>query len=274
MRPPRRFVVYADFLGTTQRYKDPSLIRRGRELLEQALAQCVVPHLSANDMNLYVFSDTAIITSPQLDPLLAPISRLFSHFIELLGEGEDMSLELWMRAAISVGSVIHVDHLKNSERIRTIPFLDTSLPTVYKLEGLRKGSRVFIDPAIRDHAFEERKNTFFRWQQITGHGEFIANVTEFLWPAIAYSDEGRLARITQKLHHWWSESLNAKEWPKPEYFERMLHLDETVKLFIRASSLFCFGNCKTNLLFSFLPKHKGRRRNLTYQWGLWFQAMR
>jgi hypothetical protein len=274
MKPKHRFVVYADFLGTTQRYLTPKLVVRGRELLEQALVQCVVPELSEHDMNLYVFSDTAIVTCPRLIPLLNPISRLFSHFIELMGDRSDASLTLWLRAAISSGAVTHVDHIVNSERIRTIPFLDTSLPTAYKLEAIRKGSRIFIDPSIPDEEFREHKNLFFRWRQITGRGLHRANVTEFLWPAIMYDNEERLAQMTLKVHGWWSEAMGRKEWSGDVYFDRLHHLDETVKLFIRTSSMFCAGDCRRAVLFSLLPKTVAHHKNARYEWGVWFQAMK
>jgi hypothetical protein len=274
MKSKYRFVVYADFLGTTRRYSTPKLVVRGRELLEQALAQCVVPKLNVDDMNLYVFSDTAIVTCPRLMPLLNPISKLFGHFIELLGDSSDASLSLWLRAAISSGKAMHVDHLQNSSRIRTIPFLDTSLPTAYNLESIRKGSRIFVDPAIPGDEFRERANLFFKWNQITGHGAYAANITECLWPAIAYDKEERLAQMTLKLHKWWSEELNKKTWSKDAYFDRLLHLDETLKLFVRTSSAFCSGDCKRNLLFSLLPTVTARRKNVNYEWGMWFQAMK
>ena len=275
MKHRHRFVVYADFLGTKKGYSTPKLVIRGRELLEQALVQCVVPKLSADDMNLYVFSDTAIVTCPRLSPLLNPLSNLFTHFIELLGDSSDASLRLWLRAAISYGKVMQVDHLQNSDRIRTIPFLDRSLPQAYDLESIRKGSRIFVDPAIRDDEFREHKNVFFRWREITGHGSYAANVTECLWPAIAYANSGnRLAEMTLKLHGWWSGALSKKEWSRDEYYESLIHLDETVKLFIRTSSAFCSDDCKRNLLLSLLPKAKARHKNIRYEWGMWFQVVK
>jgi hypothetical protein len=274
MKYKQRFVVYADFLGTKRRYSTPRLVVRGRELLEQALAQRVVPFLTEHDMNLYVFSDTAIVTCPRLIPLLNPISKLFAHFIELLGERKDASLTLWLRAAISSGKVMHVEHLQNSNRIRTIPFLDTSLPTAYNLESIRKGSRIFVDPAIPDDEFSECRNLFFRWHQITGHGDYVPNVTECLWPAIAYGNSEQLAQITVKIHGWWKDAVSEKEWSKEVYYERLLHLDETVKLFIRTSSMFCYDDCKRELLFSLLPKPGARQKNIRYEWGMWFQAIK
>jgi len=169
---------------------------------------------------------------------------------------------------------MHVDHLQNSRRIRTIPFLDTSLPTAYDLESIRKGSRVFVDPSITDAMFGEQARLFYRWRQITGHGEYGHNVSEYLWPAMAYDDEIRLANITRTLHKSWRQALSKKQWAKEDYFERVLHMDETVKLFIRTSSRFCTGDRRRDLLFSLLPDVGGDMRNATYEWGVWFQAMK
>jgi hypothetical protein len=274
MKKKNRYIVYADFLGTEQRYSTPKLIVRGRELLEQALNMLVIPRMRADDMYLYVFSDTAILTCPSLSPLLEPISALFNHWVDLQGDSGITPLSLWLRAGISYGEVLYVDHLQNSDRIRTIPFLDTSLPKAYKLETIRKGSRVFIDPAIPDDAFVGSKDVFFRWQQITGHGYAAYNVTEYLWPAKSQHDTEHLARMTLKLHGWWSKELDKKEWSRDEYYESLIHLDETVKLLIRTSSAFCAGDSKRDLLFSLLPKTKSPHKNVRFEWGMWFQVLK
>lgn len=274
MSSNQRFLVYADFLGTKQRYRTPQLILRGRQLLEQALDQRVVPHLEAHDMHLYVFSDTALITCPKFLPLLEPIANLFAGFLELLGNRDDALLSLWLRAAISWGEVIYQDHLHNGPRIRTIPILDTSLPKAYHLESLRKGSRIFIDPAISVATFLEQEEILIKWAQITGHGEHVPNVTEFLWPAMVYRDSTRLAQMTRMLHLWWTEALKTRSWEREDYHERMLQIDETVKLFIRAASKVLPRDCKNDLLFSLLPASDAGLRNVNYEWGMWFQAMK
>lgn len=274
MRHRNRFIVYADFLGTKQRYAKPTLVVRGRELLEQALVQCVIPQMDGEDMYLYVHSDTAIVTCPSLGPLLGPISALFSHFVELQSDRRNEQMTLWLRAAISYGRVLSVDHLQNYERVRTIPFLDTSLPTAYKLESIRKGSRVFVDPQIPDDAFHECQDLFFKWQQITGHGLHVPNVREYLWPARSQSDSDRLAKMTLKVNGWWSEALSSREWSRDAYYESVIHLDETLKLFIRTAAMFCSEDHKTELLFSLLPKSRARQKNIRYKWGVWFQVLR
>jgi hypothetical protein len=274
MKHTHRFVVYADFLGTKKRYSTPKLVVRGRELLEQALDQCVLPRLDAEKMYLYVFSDTAIVTCPRLSPLLEPISNLFARFIELQDDSRDTSLALWLRAAISYGKALYVDHLENTDRIRTIPFLDTSLPTAVDLESIRKGSRIFVDPVIGDDKLREHRKLFLRWKHITGHGEYAANVAECLWPAVVYGSKDRLVQMTLKLHQWWSEELSKREWSRDKYYERLIHLDETVKLFIRTSSTFCDDDSKRRLLRSLLPKTRSRHKNIQFEWGMWFQALK
>lgn len=267
-------IVYADFLGTKQRYSRPTLVVRGRELLEQALVRCVIPRMAAEDMYLYVHSDTAIITCPKLVPLLDPISALFGHFLELQSGSNNNQMTLWLRAAISYGRVLSVDHLQNSERIRTIPFLDTSLPTAYKLESLRKGSRVFVDPEIPDDEFQAHPDVFVKWQQITGHGLHVPNIGEYLWPARSHRDSEYLAQMTLKMNGWWSEALRKREWPRDEYYEGMIHFDETLKLFIRTMAVFCSEDRKREVLLALLPRSKARQKNIRYKWGVWFQVLR
>ena len=273
MKHKKRFVIFADFLGTKQRYAKPTLVVKGRELLEQALARCVVPRMKANDMYLYVYSDTAIVTCPRLGPLLEPISDLFDHFFELRADSGDKT-SLWLRAAISHGTVLSVDHLQNYERIRTIPFLDTSLPNAFKLESIRKGSRVFVDPAIPDEAFAEYGDLFFKWRQIAGHGEHVPNVREYLWPAKSHVDREHLARTTLKVNKVWNEALGKREWSRDDYYGGMIHLDETLKLFIRTLAVFCPNGRKAEVLFALLPKSDAREKNIRYKWGMWFQALK
>lgn len=268
-----RFLVYADFLGTTTRYRTPQLILRGRQLLEQALVQRVVPRLESHDMHLYVFSDTALIACPKFAPLLEPVASLFASFLELLGNRDDALLSLWLRAGISWGEVIYQDCLHNGSRVRTIPILDTSLPKAYSLEGLRKGSRIFIDPAISPATFSGYGEMFVKWQQITGHGKHVENVGEFLWPAMIYRDGSKLTEVTKTLHRWWSEALRTSSWERKDYHERMLQLDETVKLFVRAVSKSLADN-KKEFLLSLLPTCGWDLRNVNYEWGVWFQAMK
>jgi hypothetical protein len=195
--------------------------------------------------------------------------------MELQGDIKDAHMTLWLRAAVSYGPALSVDHLQTSERIRTIPLLDKSLPTAYDLESIRPGSRVFVDPAVPDGAFAGCEKFFYKWQQITGRGRYVANVREYLWPAKRYTDDNRLARMTLKLRGWWADALNTKEWSSDEYhMSRMIHLDETLKLFVRTCSVFCSEDRKKEVLFSLLPTTKERRENTRYKWGLWFQALR
>jgi hypothetical protein len=269
-----RFVVYLDFLGTKGRYATPELVVRGRELLEQALGRCVLPCLDADDMRLYVFSDTAIITAPRLIALLGPLADLCGHFLEL-GPGSPLHrMNLWVRAAISHGRELNVDWLKNSERVRTIPFLDTSLPIAYGLESLRSGSRVFVDPSIRTEAYGESARWFFRWSQITGIGDRLADVGEFLWPGYRPEQAARLCKLIARLSGTWSEVLEQKEWDPEDYKKAVLHIDETIKLLIRASTVCAAPADARPTMLSLLPDEAKGCNNLRFRWGMWFQALR
>jgi hypothetical protein len=269
----KRFAIYADFLGTKERYARPKLVVRGRELLEQALARCVLPRLGADDMHLYVFSDTAIITCPTLHPLLQPTADLFWHFLKLRTDVDD-PMTLWLRAGVSHGSVLSVDHLHNTDRVRTIPFLDSSLPSAYRLESVRKGSRVFVDPSLPPDAVRTLEPYFVRWKNITGNGVHVPNVGEFLWPGMSGDGHDRLLETTSSLHRRWSDALAKKEWPRDEYYKRLIHLDETLKLFVRTASVFTAEAERKKLLVGLLPRSRTRQNNLRYKWGLWFQALR
>ena len=68
--------------------------------------------------------------------------------------------------------------------------------------------------------------------------------------------------------------MSRREWNKDEYYDRLIHLDETVKLFIRTSSAFCPEEEKKDLLRLLLPKTKSRHRNHQFEWGMWFQALK
>ena len=149
-----RYVFFADFLGTKNRYSSPPLVLRSRELLEQTVNLYFLPVLDKLDMCLYVFSDTLVVTCPKLVDLVEPISKLFNRFLDFQ-ESNANRTDLWLRAAISYGKVIESSHLHNNNRVRTIPFLDTSLPTAYALESIRPGSRIFVDPKINSESFGE-----------------------------------------------------------------------------------------------------------------------
>lgn len=181
---------------------------------------------------------------------------------------------LWLRAGISYGTALSVDHLQTSVRVRTSPIIDTSLPTAYHLESIRPGSRVYVDSAIPDDAFVDFGKLFFKWKNITGHGFPVPNVREYLWPAKRYKIDSQ-ARMTQRLNQWWADELKKQEWRKEEYYgNKMIHLDETLKLFVRTCSIFCSESQKREILFSLLPNSEESYGNIRFKWGVWFQALR
>jgi hypothetical protein len=269
-----RFVFFADFLGTKNRYSSPHLVLRSRQLLEQSIDLYFVPYLEKFDMYLYEFSDTLIVTCNNLEFLLEPISKLFNRFLDFQEDNINSQINLWLRAAISYGEIMESSRFHNDKRIRTIPFLDTSLPYVYELESIRPGGRIFLDPKISVSNFGNYQKYFIKWQQITGRGKHIADVGEFLWPASIQSDNDRLAKKTMELNIRWINCLREKHWTKVEYNDSLIHLDETLKLFIRTCSVFCNKNQKNDVLFTPLPKDEDSVVDFQYEWGSWFQALK
>lgn len=270
-----RYIFYGDYLGTRERYSTkPELVVRARELLEQALNHTIVSYLEDNNMYLYVFSDTFIITCPELSLLLKPVSVLFDHFLIYLNDGRKSNI--WLRGAISYGTILESSLLKdtNHKRLEVISLLDTSLPRAYKYESIRAGSRIFIDPNINGDSFGSSQEYFLKWKKITGHGEEVKNIGEFLWPAIIYN-KSQLSSTTMKLYKRWKTLLKSKDWNDYDYQKSIMRqLDETVKLLIRASSKFCSEIQKRTLLFSLLPKSRTNFINVRYEWGFWFQIVK
>lgn len=268
-----RFVFFADFLGTKDRYSSPPLVIRSRQLLELTIDLYFLPYLDKLDMNIYIFSDTLIVTCPKLEDLLEPISNLFNKFLDFQ-ENKNSLTNLWLRAAISYGEILDSSHLHNHKRIRTIPFLDTSLPHAYSLESIRAGSRIFIDPKIDLSSLNNFEDYFIKWKQITGRGEYAEDVGEFLWPAHLPRKTERLLTKTEEIYTRWKDLLDDKKYSKSEYHKSLIHLDETLKLFIRTCANFCDCDKKEIIFYKLLPKNSNDVIDVTYEWGIWFQAIK
>src|ERR1039457_72647 len=153
------------------------------------------------------------------------------------------------------------------------PNLEITPESIGKLEWYYLNSFM----TIHDDSFCSIENLFFKWKQITGRGQYVSNVREFFWPALHCKESARLKHRTLKLNNWWSNEINKQEWLKDDYYKGiMIHLDETLKLFIRTCSIFCCEEDRISTLFSLLPNNesKAERANIQYEWGVWFQALR
>jgi hypothetical protein len=273
-----RYLVYADLLGTKNAYDTPKDVVRLRQLLEQTIDAYFVPVLEEHDICIYVFNDTLIATCPSLEPLLNPTAQLFNHFLNLTLNRENKPIQfMLMRGAISFGEPATSTVLKSTERVTVIPILDESLPKAYKLEGLRKGSRVFIDPELPElkSAATLGNNNIIKWISITGHGQPKRDVGEFLWPLhIPNHNIEKTCTTMFKIRKMWLNLLGTKEWEIEEYDKSIYHLDETLKLYIRALSNIPSTEYIQNALCSLLPNECKDYIDVKFEWGVWFQAIK
>jgi hypothetical protein len=272
-----RYLIFADLLGTSKAYVSPKDVVRRRQILEQAIDAFFIPILEEDDIYIYVFSDTLVATCPNLNKLLKPSAKLFEHFLKLTMEKENPVQLMLMRGAISNGSPEASIVLKPSARVITIPILDESFPKAYKLEGLRKGSRIFLDPGLPEVKIgsELKKLSSIKWISITGHGQPLKGVGEFLWPLFSSRNTAsELSRTLIKINKIWLKLLRSKEWAIDEYDNSLLHLDETMKLFIRSLALLPTTAYIQNIIFSLLPEKKSSLINVKFEWGTWFQVLK
>jgi hypothetical protein len=270
----KRYLFFADFLGTRERYKDIQRVKRVRALLETTVELYFLQYLEKYDLYVYIVSDSLFVTCPKVEHLLLPIAKLFRHFFNLEQASPTKPLQLLMlRGAIGYGEEATTSVLKNSTRIITIPMLDASLPRVTALEPIRPGSRVFLDGRLPRALTSKHDACLLHWKMITGRGDPIPNVQEFLWPCLAYQHQELLV-TTEWIRNQWLMLLRAKEWNDKEYRQGlMIQLDETLKLFIRSIARSGAKVEASNYLSSILPQTSNEVANIEFEWGLWFQVL-
>lgn len=272
---PKRFLLFADFLGTTDTYsRSIELVVKRRELLEQTLAAYALPALALCDINLYVFSDTAIMTCPRLQPLLDIAARMFRHFSEITVDQKRLDHDTaLLRAAICYGTTAQSNTLSNSSRVTVIPMLDDSLPRAYKLEGIRRGSRVFVDLRAAEELAADCRD-LHHWRFITGRGDPRPDIFEFFWPRGAYESDQDLLAATERVRRFWLGRLKSAGWGLEYEDGVMPHLDETLKLFVRSLAAKAEDDTVCRYLFDMLPASEDEIVDVKFEWGVWFQSLK
>jgi hypothetical protein len=272
----KRCLFFADFLGTTETYSDIERVKRRRELLELSVEAYFVPHLEKEDLYVYIVSDSLFVTCPTVRPLLLPVAKLFKHFLGMKPSKPTEPLKLHMlRGAISYGEEAKTAVIKNSARVTAIPMLDDSLPRATALEKIRNGSRVFLDENVLPALTQDHENCLLRWKNITGKGDPKANVTELLWPCVAYEGQRELLDRAEQLRTEWLTLFRTKEWDADEYGKGlMIQLDETLKLFIRSLARSDGEEGTKEYLMSILPQTVEEKIDVKFEWGMWFQALK
>jgi hypothetical protein len=274
----RRFLAFIDFLGTRELYTDPEknapLLEDRRYELEHAVHILLQDVLATKQIEIGLFSDTVLVAGGVASIVVSCASRLFAFsFEKTIARDSPTDIRL-LRGGVSEGIELRSSYLRSSGSVHVIPFFDGSLAFAYELEGIRRGSRLFLDNKTFT-ALDSRMQRFvFQWNQAPGFGRPLAGFKEFLWPAMICAD--RSVSLSNMLHDafiFWRKAIIAHE-PSPEsYRETLYHWDETLKTVIRS---FTASSSDTGeALVTLLPSDRDRMRdcNIRYLWGIWFQAL-
>jgi hypothetical protein len=227
--------------------------------------------IEKQDLYVYVASDSLYVCCPSLNHLLLYAAELFNFYFSYSPE------QPTLRGAISYGQRVESNVLTNTDRVVAIPLLDESLPRVHKLEKIRKGSRIFLDPIIPEEAIHPHESYLLRWKRITGKGDRAnaEGIMEFLWPRLVWNQHQELVERAERVRTEWSRRLTEKDWRVDEYDRGiMLQLDETLKLFIRSLALSNGESDVQKYLISLLPETSGPKGQAEFEWGLWFQVLK
>jgi hypothetical protein len=170
-----RYLLFADILGTQALYRSrqSDLIERKRTVLGHAVRTSVFPHFShhpAPNLHISVFSDTVLVASEELDTLLVAAAALFYQFSLDTFFARSIDEMFLLRGGISYGEVLESESLGSSPNVDIAQIFDTSLSFVYQLEGVRKGSRIFLSHETYDAALNIPATFCQNWHAITGIG--------------------------------------------------------------------------------------------------------
>jgi len=279
-----RFLAFVDYLGTRALYRDAvknaGILEDRRYELEHAIQIQLQPYLADRQLEVGVFSDTVLIAGTDLETVLAASAALLNFVYRKDLYRSDVDDLRLLRGGVSHGIELRSSYLKSSPAVSVIPFYDGSLAFAFELEGVRRGSRLFLSAQCPAAATNPLRRFLFTWEHMSGFGQPTSQVLEFLWPAYVYrSAPDEMAALLQESMTLWRRAV-AERNPEPHiYRETLYHFDETIKCFIR--SMLCFSDQKDShhslaaQLAGLLPTAADRMEdcNIRFVWGIWFQLI-
>lgn len=274
-----RFLAFIDYLGTRELYKSPAAnaarIEERRYELEHAIQIKLQRLIAQKKIEIGIFSDTVLIAGANLADVLSGTVSLLGLVLRKTLERDDPNDIRLLRGGISEGIELRSGYLPSTPGVHVIPFYDGSLAFAYELEGIRRGSRLFISRDLAKHLGTYEKYRF-DWEYMPGFGKPAEGVHEILWPAVAHGgDPNGLSELLHDCFEFWRSALgeNASIGPD-EYRATLYHVDETLKCIIR--SFVCVGdNPSVAALLRLLPTPGDRMAecNIRFAWGIWFQVV-
>lgn len=279
----QRYLAFIDYLGTEELYNDPErnadLIEDRRSELEHAIQVNLQRSIAVGDIEVGVLSDTALIAGTGLKEVLASSAKLFDFVLRkslVRGKREDLRL---LRGGVAKGVELRSTYLPPTKGVSTIPFFDGSLAVAYQVEGIRKGSRLFLNKTLAMDDMREVEEYVFEWTSLTGCGRPDLGTREFLWPAYALAGRPRdLFELLQECFIKWRGFLREQSDDPNEYRRTLYHFDETVKCVVRSFLAFHDRKGVEEVVADFdmlLPRNEDTMDdcNIRYIWGIWFQLL-
>jgi hypothetical protein len=281
-----RFLLFADILGTKSLYtaKPPKaeLLQRRRNSLGHSVRTAVFPYFNdanRNQFEISIFSDTVLIASVNATALAEAASHLYFTFAQYGLHAESTDQIRLLRGGMSFGQKLVATAITGAKGVSVAEIFDTGLALAYELEGIRKGSRIFISEEVATTLRETGSPYCQTWKSITGIGRPLSPAHEFLWPAIILAESAvAFSAFLSSLFKLWLRLFKTRTiWSVTEYDDTMYQVDETMKVCIRAAAFADRRSVK--LVWSTLNEHLPTTDpsladlDIRFTWGTWFQVM-
>jgi|GEM_PF-4320302 len=280
---PKRFLLFADILGTRSLYfsQPPraDLIEKKRVSLSHSIRVAFFPLIAENpDIHISIFSDTVLVACSEIATLLTGASKLFYLYSSKSLQAQYTDELFLLRGGIAYGEVLNDQAITPSACVDVSRIFDTGLALAYHLEGIRKGSRIFLCRPTFETMPQENAPCE-EWKAVTGIGEPISPAFEYYWPVSLFDHDNTFCRFTNDLFTLW-RTLFAKSqvWEVKDYDKALYQLDETIKLCVRSAAYspsdlaVATAAALKGMLPTFDPQLA--KLDIRFTWGTWFQILR
>ena len=278
-----RYLAFVDYLGTQELYqnagRNADLLVERRNELEHGIQILLQPRIVAREIEIGVFSDTVLIAGASFANVVASASAIMGFVLKKsLTRAEQTDFRL-LRGGVAKGMELRTSYLRPNQRVHVIPFFDGSLAFAYRLESVRKGSRLFCSETLKSVELGDLDPFIFPWKSLSGFGDPTLGVHEFMWPGYLYRNSPlELADLTTEAFRLWRR-WTAEMKPAPQQYRSSLyHLDETIKCMLRS-----FISLPTSVTHKaiklcaevILPEEGDLKEDcdIRFIWGLWFQVL-
>ena len=279
-----RYLAFIDYLGTETLYRDAArhadeLVDRRSEL-EHGVQILLQPLIAERKIEIGIFSDTVLIAGHSLPDVIHSSSLLLRYVFKKGLDRESREGTRLLRGGFAKGIELRTSYLRPGPHVHLIPFFDGSLAFTYRLEGVRRGSRLFFPAAVTAQELCDAARFVFPWKYLSGMGDPVIGIHEFMWPAYLYQDDPMgLAELVRRSFVLWRRFVAEGNMTREEYRKTLYHFDETVKCLLR-SFISLVGTKDVQEAIAVCVEAVLPRRgdlmgdcDIRYLWGFWFQML-